>query len=300
MRLAIDVETAEARRLVGEMSGVIGNDLATAILEADQSDQAGIDTQRVRVAELATLLEGIDTEEATRLAVVVGALVSKSVWIMGGDGWAYDIGFGGLDHALASGKNINILVLDTEVYSNTGGQASKATPRAAVAKFAAGGKATAKKDLGQIAMSYCNVYVAQIAIGANNTQTVKAIAEAESFPGPSLVIAYSTCIAHGIDMERSMTHQGDLVASGYWPLYRYDPRLAAEGKHPFKVDSRPPTIPFAEVAAKEARYAVLSRVNPDHAATLMAEAQQDIDTRWELYQEFTEIDWVGSENEEES
>jgi pyruvate-ferredoxin/flavodoxin oxidoreductase len=300
MRLALDIETQEARRLVGDLSGLVGEDLVTAILEADQSDHAGIEVQRTHVAELMEKLSGIDDEVARRLEVVAGALVRKSVWIMGGDGWAYDIGFGGLDHALASGKNINILVLDTEVYSNTGGQASKATPRAAVAKFAAGGKETGKKDLGQIAMSYGNVYVAQIAMGANNTQAVKAIAEAESYPGPSLIIAYSTCIAHGIDMERSMTHQGDLVASGYWPLYRYDPRLAEQGKHPFKVDSRPPTIPFAEVAAKEARYAVLKRVNPAHADELMALAQQDIDTRWELYQEFTEIDWVGTESEEEA
>ncbi|HZJ48390.1 MAG TPA: pyruvate:ferredoxin (flavodoxin) oxidoreductase, partial [Acidimicrobiia bacterium] len=157
-----------------------------------------------------------------------------------------------------------------------------------------------KKDLGQIAMSYGNVYVAQIAMGANNTQAVKAIAEAESYPGPSLVIAYSTCIAHGIDMEHSMSHQGDLVAAGYWPLYRYDPRMVDVGKHPFRVDSRPPSIPFADVAVKEARYAVLSRVNPDHAAELMAQAQQDIDTRWDLYQEFTGIDWIGTDDEEES
>ncbi|MCJ7780571.1 MAG: thiamine pyrophosphate-dependent enzyme, partial [Acidimicrobiia bacterium] len=300
MRLALDIETAEARRLVGAMSGLVGENLADAILEADQSDHAGIEAQRTRVVELTALLSAIDGEEARRLETVTGALVKKSVWIMGGDGWAYDIGFGGLDHVLSTGKNVNILVLDTEVYSNTGGQASKATPRAAVAQFAAGGKATAKKDLGQIAMSYGNVYVAQIAIGANNTQAVKAIAEAESYPGPSLVIAYSTCIAHGIDMEQSMSHQGDLVAAGYWPLYRYDPRMVEEGKHPFRVDSRPPSIPFADVAAKEARYAVLSRVNPDHAAELMALAQQDIDTRWELYQEFTGIDWIGTDDEEES
>ena len=300
MRLALDIETTEARRLVGAMSGLLGENLVGAILEADQSDHAGIEAQRTRVAELMALLPAIDHEEARRLETVAGALVKKSVWIMGGDGWAYDIGFGGLDHALSTGKNINILVLDTEVYSNTGGQASKATPRGAVAQFAAGGKATAKKDLGQIAMSYGNVYVAQIAMGANNTQAVKAIAEAESYPGPSLVIAYSTCIAHGIDMEQSMSHQGELVAAGYWPLYRYDPRMVDEGKQPFRIDSRPPSIPFADVAAKEARYAVLSRVNPDHAAELMAQAQQDIDTRWKLYQEFTGIDWIGTDDEEES
>jgi len=245
------------------------------------------------------VLTTLDTEEANRLKVVSGSLVKKSVWIMGGDGWAYDIGFGGVDHALASGLDINILVMDTEVYSNTGGQASKATPRGAVAKFAAGGKPTGKKDLGQIAMSYGNVYVAQVALGANNIQTVKAIAEAESYPGPSIVIAYSTCIAHGIDMATSMGHQKDLVDTGYWPLYRYDPRIGGEGAHPFRLDSRPPTKLFKEVALKEARYAVLSKVNPEGHAALMAEAQDDIDDRWSLYEDFTEIDRVHVDDDEE-
>ncbi len=290
MRKALNIETDEARRLVGELAEYLGSEFVDAILTADQSDEAGIAAQRARVEALTEKLAGVDLEVARRLEVVTGALVRKSVWIMGGDGWAYDIGFGGLDHALASGEDINILVLDTEVYSNTGGQASKATPRAAVAKFAAGGKATAKKDLGQIAMSYGNVYVAQIALGANNTQAVKAIAEAEAYPGPSIVIAYSTCIAHGIDMATSMSHQKDLVDTGYWPLYRYDPRVIEEGKHPFRLDSRKPSKRFADVALKEARYAVLSRVNPVHHIGLMEQAQQDIDDRWELYEEFTRID----------
>ncbi|VAW04595.1 Pyruvate-flavodoxin oxidoreductase, partial [hydrothermal vent metagenome] len=290
MRKALNIETDEARRLVGELAEYLGSEFVDAILTADQSDEAGIAAQRARVEALTEKLAGVDLETARRLEVVTGALVRKSVWIMGGDGWAYDIGFGGLDHALASGEDINILVLDTEVYSNTGGQASKATPRAAVAKFAAGGKATAKKDLGQIAMSYGNVYVAQIALGANNTQAVKAIAEAEAYPGPSIVIAYSTCIAHGIDMATSMSHQKDLVDTGYWPLYRYDPRVIEEGKHPFRLDSRKPSKRFADVALKEARYAVLSRVNPVHHIGLMEQAQQDIDDRWELYEEFTRID----------
>jgi len=251
------------------------------------------------VAELMTKLAAIDDEEARRLEVVSGSLVRKSVWIMGGDGWAYDIGFGGLDHALASGRNVNILVMDTEVYSNTGGQASKATPRGAVAKFASGGKMTAKKDLGQIAMSYGNVYVAQIAMGANNLQTVKAIAEAEAYPGPSLVIAYSTCIAHGIDMETSMSHQKDLVDAGYWPLYRYDPRLVEDGKQPFRLDGRPPSKPLIDVISKEARYAVLKRVNPSQYSELMMMAQQDVDDRWALYEDFTEIDRVSADEEEE-
>jgi pyruvate-ferredoxin/flavodoxin oxidoreductase len=299
MRLALDMEESEARRLVGALSSLIGEDLATALLEADQSGPGGIEAQRTHVAELMTNLAAIDDEEARRLESVSGALVRKSVWIMGGDGWAYDIGFGGLDHALASGRNVNILVMDTEVYSNTGGQASKATPRAAVAKFASGGKATAKKDLGQIAMSYGNVYVAQVAMGANNLQTVKAIAEAEAFPGPSLVIAYSTCIAHGIDMETSMSHQKDLVEAGYWPLYRYDPRLVEENKQPFRLDGRPPSKPLIDVISKEARYAVLKRVNPEHYTDLMNLAQQDVDDRWSLYQDFTEIDRVSIEEEEE-
>ncbi len=299
MRLALDMETAEARRLVRNLAGHIGEDLATALREGDQSEPAGIELQRAHVAELRERLARIDDEEARRLETVAGSLVRKSVWIVGGDGWAYDIGFGGLDHALATGKNVNILVMDTEVYSNTGGQASKATPRAAVAKFAAGGKATGKKDLGQIAMSYGNVYVAQISIGANNVQTVKAITEAEAFPGPSLIIAYSTCIAHGIDMTTSMGHQKNLVDSGYWPLYRYDPTLIEQDKHPFHLDSRAPSIPFADVAAKEARYAVLPRVNPSRAAVLMEEAQEDIDARWSLYEQFAQIDRHVDDDEDE-
>jgi pyruvate-ferredoxin/flavodoxin oxidoreductase len=299
MRLALDSEMAEARRLLSELAPSVGQELADSILGAPQSSDGEIEAQRRRVELLMDVLGTVDDERARRLEVVSGTLVRKSVWIMGGDGWAYDIGFGGLDHALASGLNVNILVMDTEVYSNTGGQASKATPRGAVAKFAAGGKPTGKKDLGQIAMSYGNVYVAQIAVGANNMQSVKAIAEAEAYPGPSLVIAYSTCIAHGIDMATSMNHQKDLVDTGYWPLYRYDPRVVEEGKHPFKLDSRSPSRPFAEVALKEARYAVLSKANPEGHKALMELAQQDIDDRWALYEGFTEIDRVSIEEEEE-
>ncbi len=199
---------------------------------------------------------------------VADFLVPRNVWIVGGDGWAYDIGFGGLDHVLASGRNVNILVLDTEVYSNTGGQASKATPRAAVAKFAAEGKGIGKKDLGMIAVDYGNVYVAQVAMGANPLQTIKAFHEAESYPGTSLILAYSHCIAHGIDMSTSMTHQKDATNSGYWPLYRHDPRLAGEGLRPFHLDSRKPTMPFQQFAKKEARYAMLARTNPARAEYL--------------------------------
>jgi pyruvate-ferredoxin/flavodoxin oxidoreductase len=290
MRLALDQGEAEARLLVGQLAAEVGQELAHGLLQAEQSDHAGIEGQRERVAALVDALGSIDDFRARRLEVIAGTLVRKGVWIVGGDGWAYDIGFGGVDHALASGRNVNILVLDTEVYSNTGGQASKATPRAAVAKFAAGGKPIAKKDLGQIAMAYDDVYVAQIAIGANNTQTVKALIEAESFEGPSLIIAYSTCIAHGIDMETSMTHQKDLVDSGYWPLYRYDPRVTLEGKHAFHIDSKKPKISFAEVAAKEARFAMLTRSDPATAERLFALAQDDINERWNLYEQFSDIE----------
>ena len=217
-------------------------------------------------------------------------LVRRSVWIVGGDGWAYDIGFGGLDHVLASGRDVNILVLDTEVYSNTGGQASKATPRAAVAKFASGGKGIGKKDLGMIAVDYGNVYVAQVAMGANPLQTLKAFQEAESYPGPSLILAYSHCIAHGCEMSTAMGHQKEAAASGYWPLYRHDPRLAGEGKHPFHLDSRKPTIPLKEFALKEARYAMLARANPEHSERLLALAQRDVDERWRFYEQMAGIE----------
>ncbi|MGB4782860.1 thiamine pyrophosphate-dependent enzyme, partial [Candidatus Methylomirabilis sp.] len=199
---------------------------------------------------------------------------------MGGDGWAYDIGFGGLDHILNSGKNVNILVLDTEVYSNTGGQMSKSTPRAAVAKFAAGGKPNAKKDLGMLAMSYRNVYVAQVAMGANDSQTVRAFIEAEAFDGPSIIIAYSHCIAHGINMAKGMTNQKVAAESGYWPLYRYNPDLRAKGENPFKLDAKPPKLRFTDFSNLETRYKMLFKSQPDAAKRLSALAQEDIDTRW--------------------
>jgi pyruvate-ferredoxin/flavodoxin oxidoreductase len=209
---------------------------------------------------------------------------------VGGDGWAYDIGFGGVDHVLASGRDVNVLVLDTEVYSNTGGQTSKATPRAAIAKFSAGGKTTAKKDLGMIAMAYGDVYVAQVAMGANMTQVVKAFHEAEAHPGPSLIIAYSPCIAHGIDMGEMMGHQKSAVASGYWPLYRYDPGREERGEHGLHLDSRKPKIPFREFADTEARFAMLARSDPATAEQLFARAQADIDDRWHLYEQMVEVE----------
>ncbi len=224
--------------------------------------------------------------EAKRLLAVADSLVSRSVWIVGGDGWAYDIGYGGLDHVLASGRNVNILVLDTEVYSNTGGQASKSTQRGAVAKFAAAGKASGKKDLGMIAMAYGNVYVAQVAMGANPVQTVRTFQEAAAWNGPSIIIAYSHCIAHGIDMATGMSHQRDLVKSGYLTLYHYDPRLGMGGAdHPLKLDSRKPTMSLESVALKEGRYAMLAQSDPARSKMLMAQAQHAADARWQLYEQ---------------
>jgi pyruvate-ferredoxin/flavodoxin oxidoreductase len=278
MRLALDQQEVQAKRLLAELD--VERDLRDAILEADQRDEAGIAAQRERVAALKVALAESDDPRAVRLTTLADSLVHTSVWIVGGDGWAYDIGFGGLDHVLASGRNVNVLVLDTEVYSNTGGQASKSTPRGAVAKFAAGGKHTAKKDLGLIAAGYGNVYVAQVALGADNPQTVKAFAEAEAYDGPSLIIAYSHCIAHGIEMSTAMAHQKEAADSGYWPLYRYDPRL----EQPFQLDSRAPKIPVSDFTSKENRFTLLARSNPAEAAELAAEEQHDVDERWRLYE----------------
>ena len=244
MRLAVNQQEDLARHLLGELTPQLGEDLAASILDAHQETEEEIHEQRRRVAQLKERLSTLESPGAKALLAVADTLVRRSVWIVGGDGWAYDIGFGGLDHVLASGRNVNVLVLDTEVYSNTGGQASKATPRAAVAKFAAQGKAIGKKDLGMIAVDYGNVYVAQVAMGANPLQTLHAFQEADSYTGPSLIIAYSHCIAHGIEMSTSMSHQKEAAASGYWPLYRYDPRLGGAGRHPFHLDSHKPTPPI--------------------------------------------------------
>jgi pyruvate-ferredoxin/flavodoxin oxidoreductase len=290
MRLALDNLAATAKRLLSELAPEIGPDLPAAILGADQSSEAGIAAQRQRVEALRASLAGLKSPAASRLAELADHLVRKSVWIVGGDGWAYDIGFGGLDHVLASGRDVKILVLDTEVYSNTGGQASKATPRGAIAKFAAAGKRTGKKDLGLIASAYGNVYVAQIALGADNAQTVKAFAEAEAHTGPSLIIAYSTCIAHGIDMATAMSHMKEAVDSGYWPLYRFDPRSDAEGNYPFVLDSKAPTIPLREFAAKEGRYSLLARSKPEVAERLMTLAQADVDERRHLYEQMAGVE----------
>jgi pyruvate-ferredoxin/flavodoxin oxidoreductase len=290
MRLALDNLSASARRLLGELAPAIGPDKVSAILSADQSSESGIAEQRRRVAELRARLNGMRTPATDRLAELADHLVRKDVWIVGGDGWAYDIGFGGLDHVLASGRDVNILVLDTEVYSNTGGQASKATPRGAIAKYAAAGKRTGKKDLGLIASAYGNVYVAQVALGADNAQTIKAFAEAEAHTGPSLIIAYSTCIAHGIDMATGMSHMKDAVDSGYWPLYRFDPRRGTQGQHPLALDSRAPSIPLKDFAANEGRYSLLARSKPQLAERLMELAQEDVNERRRLYEQMAGIE----------
>jgi len=288
-RLALDRQTALARALLTQLAPRLGDDLVSALLNADQSTEAGIAAQRARVAELDRRLTSFDEPEARLLAAISDSLVRRSVWIVGGDGWAYDIGFSGLDHVLASGRDVNLLVLDTEVYSNTGGQASKSTPRGAVAKFAMSGKPTPKKDLGQIAMAYGNVYVAQVAMGGNDVQTVKAFCEAEAWEGPSLIIAYSTCIAHGIDMTTSMSHQKDAVRSGYWPLYRFHPGLD-EHEHPFHLDSHAPSLPLSEFVRREGRFAMLARSHPEAAEHLLALQQADVDERWRLYEQLAGVE----------
>jgi pyruvate-ferredoxin/flavodoxin oxidoreductase len=297
MRLTLDKQIEYARELVDRLRYVIGPDLAEALLNAGQSDEAGIGAQRARVADLKARLKDLDDPAGRDLLSLADVLVKKSVWIVGGDGWAYDIGFGGLDHVLASGRNVNVLVLDTEVYSNTGGQASKATGLGAVAKFAAGGKPSAKKDLGRMAMTYGNVYVAQIAMGANDAHTVRAILEAEAYDGPSMIIAYSHCIAHGIDMAKGLEQQKLAADSGYWTLYRYNPTLAAEGKNPLQLDSRAPKIPLQDYIYKENRYRMLVKSQPEVAEVLLVKAQAAVNTRRQQYEQLAkeiETDKAGS------
>ncbi len=289
-RLALDAQTNQARRLLEALAPEIGSEIVAQVLESDQADEAEIRRQRERVGQIRESLEGLGSSsaEARSLLALTDSLVRQGIWIIGGDGWAYDIGFGGLDQVLSSGRNVNILVLDTEVYSNTGGQASKATPRGAVAKFAAAGKSLTKKDLGAIARAYGNVYVAQVSMGANDQQTLRALLEADAWPGPSLVIAYSTCIAHGIDMSLSMSHQKDAVRSGYWPLYRFRPS-EVEGGQPFKLDSTKPSIPLRDFMGSETRFAVLERTHPERAAELATLAQADVNERWHYYEQLAGI-----------
>ena len=285
MRMSLDQQMMTARQLVEELAPQLGPELAGQILAADQQDEAGIHEQRERVAALKEKLASLDSNQARHLESLADNLVKKDVWIVGGDGWAYDIGFGGLDHVLASGRNVNILVLDTEVYSNTGGQMSKSTPRAAVSKFAAAGKQVRKKDLAQIAMSYGNVYVAQVAMGASDAQTVRAFLEAESYEGVSLIIAYSHCIAHGINMSAGMEQQKAAVDCGHWPLFRYHPGQ----ERPLSLDSKAPKIAFKEYAYQETRYNMLAKSHPQSAARLLEEAQADVNERWRFYEQLAAI-----------
>ena len=295
MRLSLDKQEQYARELVTQLGSVLGDELTHTILHADQSTEAGIQAQRARVAilkaELRNLLSASSQSTilnprspllASNLLALADTLVKKSVWIVGGDGWAYDIGFGGLDHVLASGRKVNILVLDTEVYSNTGGQMSKATPCGAVAKFAAGGKTLPKKDLAMMAMTYGSVYVARVAMGGNDAHTLKTFLEAEAFEGPSLIIAYSHCIAHGYDLVHGLEQQKAAVLSGHWPLFRFNPNL--RDRAPLQLDSKPPSLPLEKYIYNEARYTMLAHSDPETAKRLLDRAQQNVADRWRLYE----------------
>jgi pyruvate-ferredoxin/flavodoxin oxidoreductase len=281
------------------MAGELGDTLIGELLNADQSNGTGIREQRNRVEALKAKLEKSKHADARLLLGVADALVKKSVWIIGGDGWAYDIGYGGLDHVLSSGRNVNVLVLDTEVYSNTGGQSSKATPLAAVAKFSARGKGLGKKDLGLMAMSYGYVYVANVAMGANDNQTLKAFLEAEAYDGPSLIIAYSHCIAHGIDMAKGLEQQKLLAQTGLWPLYRYNPTLAEQGKNPLQLDSREPSVAVKEYAYNETRYRMLVQSDEARAEMLMVEAGEFAQRKWELYKQMAAMAYTKPEEPKE-
>lgn len=287
-RISLDKKEEMAKDLVQKLAPKLGDDFVKSIIEADQSNEAGIAAQRERVAALKDKLAGDSSFEAVAVRELADDLVRKSVWILGGDGWAYDIGYGGLDHVLASGKNVNIMVMDTEVYSNTGGQMSKSTPMGAVAKFASEGKSMPKKDLGMLAIDYGNVYVAQVSIGANDAQVIKAMTEANSYDGPSLIIAYCHCISHGYNLINGPAQQKAAVDSGYWPLYRYDPRKIAAGENPFKLDSKDPKIPVIEYMKVENRFKMLQMLNPERAAELDANAQKFVDARWAKYKYLAE------------
>ncbi len=293
IRLGFEAQRRTALVLVGRLRSVLDSALGADAMDAllagtEDQGELGIRAQRERVAGLKAVIAHRSDDDSVALRELADTLVRKSTWIVGGDGWAYDIGAGGLDHVLGSGRNVNILVLDTEVYSNTGGQASKATPRGAVAKFAAGGKGSMKKDLGLEAMSYGDVYVARIALGASDIQTVKALLEADAWPGVSLVIAYSTCIAHGFDMSQSMTQQKLAVQSGHWPLYRYRPGGDSDAQ-PFQLDSADPSVPYGDFASSEARFSMLARSNPERSRELVALAQQDVDNRWSYYRQLADV-----------
>ena len=289
MRVALDQRRRRAEALLRELAGGLGDGLVDELLGAAQDGDAGIEAQRERVAALRAALAGHAAPQARELEALADVLVRKSVWIVGGDGWAYDIGFGGLDHVLASGRNVNVLVLDTEVYSNTGGQMSKATPRAAVAKFAAGGKQAPKKDLALLAMAHRQVYVASVALGGDDGHAVKVFREADAFEGPSLILAYSHCIAHGYDLVHGMAQQKLAVQSGHWPLFRYNPRLAESGQRPFVLDSKPPSVSFAKYAYNETRYTMLAHAHPEAARSLLVDAQDDVQARWRMYESLASL-----------
>jgi pyruvate-ferredoxin/flavodoxin oxidoreductase len=300
LRLAVDAQTQYARELVKQLAPSLGDELAKGLLEADQSTEAGIFAQRERVEALRKKAGELTSNGSSTvirdLLAVADTLVQKSVWIVGGDGWAYDIGYGGLDHVLASGKNVNILVLDTEVYSNTGGQCSKSTPRGAVAKFAAGGRPAAKKDLAMMAVAYGTAYVARVAMGSSDMQTVKAFLEAEKWNGPSIIIAYSHCIAHGYDMKFGLDQQKLAVQTGHWPMFRYNPALTAEGKNPFVLDCKAPSLPLEKYIYNETRYTMLVHSKPEVAKQMLTEAQADVMNRWRIYEQMAAMPGTGSEN----
>jgi pyruvate-ferredoxin/flavodoxin oxidoreductase len=285
MRVALDKQNEAARELLRTLGPQLGDTLIDTLLKADQSTEAGIDAQRRRVRELRAKLAAIGTPETRWLDRLADSLVRKSVWIVGGDGWAYDIGYGGLDHVIATNKDVNILVLDTEVYSNTGGQASKATPLGAAAKFATGGKTMAKKDLALLAMSYGHPYVARVAIGAKDAQTVNVFKEADSYPGVSVIIAYSHCIAHGFEMSEALQHQAWAVETGYWPLFRYDPRRAAHGESPLKLDSPAPKAELEELVEHETRFRMVEQAHPAEFHRMMIEAQRNVREKYALYEQ---------------
>ncbi|MEJ2367069.1 MAG: pyruvate:ferredoxin (flavodoxin) oxidoreductase [Acidobacteriota bacterium] len=302
-RLTLDKQNEYAGELLQKLSGKVGDNLTRAILDADQSEETGIFEQRRRIDQLREALKSMDGPDARNLESVADSLVKKSVWIVGGDGWAYDIGYGGLDHVLASGRNVNVLVLDTEVYSNTGGQCSKATPMGSVAKFAASGKPLPKKDLALMAMSYGNVYVARVAFGANDNQTVKAFIEADAYDGPSLIVAYSHCIAHGYDLMVGIDHQKAAVACGSWPLLRYNPDNLKDGKNPLKLDARTPKISYADYAMTETRFKMLTKSKPELAKKYMAEGHKDNLRRFHFYEQMAAMSYdspAGAEGEDES
>jgi pyruvate-ferredoxin/flavodoxin oxidoreductase len=289
MRLGIDKHQEHALEILQSLAAHLGDDLVAGLVCADQTTESGIRAQRERVAILRDKLTALGIPEAKRLNLLADYLVKKAVWILGGDGWAYDIGYGGLDHVLASGRNVNVLVMDTEVYSNTGGQASKATPIGASAKFAMAGKTLPKKDLGMIAMAYGNVYVAKVSMGAKDAQVVKAFLEAESYDGPSIIIAYSHCIAHGFDLSQGCEQQKLAVDSGHWPLFRFDPRRVATGESPLQMDSPAPKIDLASYILNETRFRMVEQQNPEHFKTLLAAAQREVTNRYATYENLARL-----------